>query len=146
MDCRVHVCSTVDLHGTTYLADNLATSYMEISAPNPGAPPFPPSALTSRFAGLLLSHIFSLLCPSQHFYCVFNMLSERCCQHCWRVQLCPVVDLFWSHPELALSDMGLTRTVLKKAPPVMLALAYQNLAMKMQFISIYGSYFYFLPL
>lgn len=84
-----------------------------ISSLAAGAPPPPPSMLTLVSAGLLLSHILSLLfltaiknynCPI--FFSFLNMLWQRCSCHSLVAWYWPAARPPWNWLALALLDVG----------------------------------------
>jgi len=79
------------------------------SAPAPGAPPPPSSALTLVSAELFLSHrltpLSRLLCNCK-FFPFLNMLSQRCYHRRWLARPWPAAGPSESQLALALSDTG----------------------------------------
>lgn len=112
--CSMEICSGISPTGcmrTTCFTTVLSVGCREFSALALGAPPSPPPSWTLVSARLFLSHCSrsSLLAAAvQCFYRFLNVLSQRCHQHCWRAQLCPVLGPFWSHLDLDLSNKGMS--------------------------------------
>jgi len=106
MGCRDTVCLTM-------------VCSTGISAPVPGAPPAPSSALTlgsCRAVALTYSH--SSLSSAAGFFSFLNTLSQKCYHHRWWARPWPAAGASWSQLALALSDTGEASGSFSQKPPL----------------------------